>query len=127
MLAAGAHAGNYLGRFVVVVDEDIDPTNSFDVIWAMATRCDPVEDIDFIRRAWSGALDPRKRKGDVHNTRAIVDACRPYEWLKEFPPVAEFEPRAQGQDAGEMGPSPARQGAVTEATTPPAAASRPPH
>ena len=89
MLAAGVHAGNYLGRFVIVVDDDIDPTNSFDVIWAMATRCDPVEDIDFIRRAWSGALDPRKRKGDVHNTRAIVDACRPYEWINEFAPVAE--------------------------------------
>jgi len=92
LLAAGAHAGNYLGRFVIVVDDDIDPTNSFDVIWAMATRCDPAEDIDTIRRAWSGALDPRKRKGEVHNTRAIVDACRPYEWINEFAPVAESSP-----------------------------------
>ena len=103
MLAAGAHAGNYLGRFVVVVDEDIDPTNSFDVIWAMASRCDPVEDIDFIRRAWSGALDPRKRKGDAHNTRAIVDACRPYEWIKDFPPVAESSPELKARTLEKWG------------------------
>ena len=60
--------------------------------WAMATRCDPSEDIDIIRRAWSGALDPRKRVGDNFNSRAIVDACRPFDWIKEFPPVAESSP-----------------------------------
>jgi UbiD family decarboxylase len=92
MLAANVHAGNYLGRFVIVVDDDIDPTNLFDVVWAMSTRCDPSEDIDIIRRAWSGALDPRKRKGDNFTSRAIVDACRPYEWIKDFPPVAESSP-----------------------------------
>ncbi|HUZ74889.1 MAG TPA: UbiD family decarboxylase [Stellaceae bacterium] len=103
MLAGGAHAGNYLGRFVVVVDDDIDPTNSFDVIWAIATRCDPVEDIDTIRRAWSGALDPRKRKGEVHNTRALVDACRPYEWINEFPPVAESSPELKAKTLAKWG------------------------
>ncbi|HXQ53346.1 MAG TPA: UbiD family decarboxylase [Stellaceae bacterium] len=103
MLAAAAHAGNYLGRFVVVVDEDIDPTNSFDLIWAMSTRCDPVEDIDFVRRAWSGVLDPRKRKGDPHNTRAIVDACRPWEMLNEFPPVAESSPALKAKTLEKWG------------------------
>lgn len=92
MLAANCHAGNYLGRFVIVVDEDIDPTNTFDVIWAMASRCDPDEDIDFIRRAWSGALDPRKKAGDNFNSRAVVDATRPFDWRNEFPPVAESSP-----------------------------------
>lgn len=89
MLAANVHAGNYLGRFVVVVDDDIDPTNMFDVIWAMSTRCNPVEDIDFIRQAWSGPLDPRKRKGESHNSRAVIVATRPFESMKDFPPVAE--------------------------------------
>ena len=36
--------------FVVVVDEDIDPTNLFEVLWAMCTRCDPTEDIDIVRK-----------------------------------------------------------------------------
>ena len=53
------------------------------------TRCDPAEDIDLIRKAWSGALDPRKRAGDNFNSRAIVDATRPFDWKDEFPPVAE--------------------------------------
>ena len=93
LLAAGVHAGNYLGRFVVVVDEDIDPSNLFDVNWAISSRCDPAEDIDIIRRTWSGALDPRKKVGDNHNSRALVDACRPFEWLNEFPKVAESSPK----------------------------------
>ncbi|MDH5750220.1 MAG: UbiD family decarboxylase, partial [Rhodospirillales bacterium] len=92
MLAANCHAGNYLGRFVVVVDDDIDPTNTFDVLWAMASRCDPDEDIDIIRKAWSGALDPRKKAGDNFNSRAIIDACRPFDWKDDFPPVAESSP-----------------------------------
>ena len=41
LLAAGCQSGSYLGRFVVVVDEDVDPTDLFDVMWAMCTRCDP--------------------------------------------------------------------------------------
>ena len=40
-LAASCQSGSYLGRFVVVVDEDVDPSNLFDVMWAMCTRCDP--------------------------------------------------------------------------------------
>ncbi len=92
MLAATCHAGNYLGRYVVVVDEDIDPTNLFDVVWAMASRSDPIEDIDMIRNAWSGALDPLKKAGDNFNSRAIVDACRPFDWKDDFPPVAESSP-----------------------------------
>ena len=92
MLAANVHAGNYLGRFVTVVDDDIDPTNTFDIIWAIASRCDPDEDIDIIRKAWGGALDPRKKVGDNFNSRAIVDACRPFDWKDEFPPVAESSP-----------------------------------
>ena len=88
MLAANCQSGSYLGRFVVVVDDDVDPTDSFDVLWAMCTRCDPVEDIDFIRKVWSGPLDPRIARGTAFNSRAVIDACRPYERLKEFPPVA---------------------------------------
>jgi hypothetical protein len=41
LLAAGCQSGSYLGRFVVVVDDDVDPTDLFDVMWAMCTRCDP--------------------------------------------------------------------------------------
>lgn len=92
MLAANCHAGNYAGRWVVVVDEDIDPTNMFDVVWAMSTRCDPPNDIQYIHRSWSTPLDPLLREPPFHNNRAVVDACRPYDWKDEFPKVAEASP-----------------------------------
>src|SRR6267142_2163403 len=98
-LAASCQSGSYLGRFVVVVDEDIDPTSLEQVLWAMCTRCDPVEDIDFIRRAWSGPLDPRLPKGVTWNSRGLFDACRPYEMLKEFPPVVRASDELREQVA----------------------------
>jgi UbiD family decarboxylase len=89
MQAASCQSGAYLGRFTVVVDEDVDPTDLFDVIWAMCTRCDPVLDIDFIRNMWSSPLDPVIPHGakSFHTNRAVIDACRPYERLKDFPKV----------------------------------------
>jgi 4-hydroxy-3-polyprenylbenzoate decarboxylase len=75
---------------VIVVDEDIDPSNVTDVLWALATRSDPESSIEIMRRCWSTSLDtaiPRKKWG--HNSRAIIDACRPYEWMADFPKVVE--------------------------------------
>src|ERR1041384_2800444 len=40
VVASQCHAGAYLGRFVVVVDDDIDPSNTDDVIWAMPSAGD---------------------------------------------------------------------------------------
>lgn len=87
-LAASCQSASYMGRFVVVVDEDVDPTNTFDVLWAISTRCDPSEDIEFIKRAWSGPLDPILTESSGTNSRALIDACRPFERLKDFPAVA---------------------------------------
>jgi len=92
MMAASCQSGSYLGRFVMVVDDDVDPSDLFDVMWAMCTRCDPAQDIDFIRRAWSGPLDPILDKASSTNSRAVIDACRPFERLKDFPPVAKASP-----------------------------------
>ena len=30
-----------------------------------------------------------------HSSRAVIDACRPYEWMNEFPPVAESSPEVR--------------------------------
>ena len=92
MLAANCQSGAYAGRWVVVVDDDIDPSNIFDVIWAMSTRCDPPNDIDYIRRHWSTPLDPMLFQPPWENNRAVVDACRPWGMLAKFPAVAEASP-----------------------------------
>jgi 4-hydroxy-3-polyprenylbenzoate decarboxylase len=93
------HAGAYLGRYVVVVDDDIDVMDLEQVLWAMCTRSEPAESIDIIPRAWSGPLDPRvhpDKKG--FSSRAIIDATRPWEWRERFPvsqlPTPETKRRA---------------------------------
>ncbi len=94
MLASQCREGAYMGRYVIVVDDDIDPTNIEDVLWALCTRSDPEKDIDIIRRAWSTPLDPiiRKPTNAYINSRAIIDACKPYEWIDEFPEDIKTSP-----------------------------------
>ena len=97
MLAANCHAGNYAGRWTIVVDEDIDPTSLFDVVWALATRADPPNDVDFIRRSWSTPLDTMLEGPPYENDRGIIDACRPWQRRETFPPVAEASPELKRQ------------------------------
>src|SRR6187431_2958518 len=52
-----AAANSYMGRLVVVVDDDVDPSNLADVMWAITTRCEPSEQIDIERRAPGVAHD----------------------------------------------------------------------
>lgn len=72
----------------------ISPINMDEVLWALATRSDPEKDIDIIRRAWSTPPDTMIRKPtDCYmNSRAIIDACKPYEWINEFPEEVKVSP-----------------------------------
>jgi len=90
-IAAAASARD--GRYVVVVDEDIDPTNLKEVLWAMMTRVDPKTDIEIVEGSWSTPLDPRmppekKAARDYTNSRAIFYALRPFAWRDNFPKVS---------------------------------------
>lgn len=92
-IAAQCQAAAYMNRYVIVVDEDIDPTNLEEVMWAVCTRSDPAEDIEIMKKSWGSKADPLLRdQRRPYNTRAIIDACRPYDWINEFPPVAEASP-----------------------------------
>ena len=78
-----------MGRYVVVVDEDIDVADINEVLWSICTRTDPEKSIEIIRRCWSGPPDPIIPKGEKGlSSRAIIDACRPFEWSADFPPVS---------------------------------------
>ena len=86
LVAANCHANAYLGRFTIVVDDDIEISNLHDVIWALSTRCDPATSCEIISRCWSGPLDPIIPKGAKgFNSRMVIDACRPFEWRNDFP------------------------------------------
>ena len=91
-VACQCHVGAYAGKYVIVVDDDIDVSDLEQVIWAMLTRSDPATSIDIVNNAWSTPLDPRippeeKAKKNFTNSRAIIDACRPFHWRDKFPKV----------------------------------------
>ena len=87
-VAAFCHAGGFSGRFVVVVDDDVDPSNLDDVIWAVCTRSDPKRSIEIVERCWTDELDPSVPKGELYSSRALIDGCKPFERLEGFPPEA---------------------------------------
>jgi 4-hydroxy-3-polyprenylbenzoate decarboxylase len=101
-IALGAREGAYLGRFIVLVDDDIDPSNMGDVLWALSTRCDPQTAIEVANNCWSSPIDPRlppekRAAGDFTNSRAILDACRPFSWRDKFPKVHSIDPVYQNE------------------------------
>ncbi len=86
LIASQVGATVYSGRLVVVVDSDVDVFDLHDVLWAVATRCDPARDARVVTGAWSSRLDlavPREERG--RNSRLILDATRPWERRDEFP------------------------------------------
>jgi 4-hydroxy-3-polyprenylbenzoate decarboxylase len=95
---------SWMGRYVVVVDEDIDPTDLGQVIWAICTRTDPTQSIEIIRRTYTNGLDPMVGDGEaLFTSRAIIDACRPFERLKDFAPVIEMDPALLRQVSEKFG------------------------
>jgi 4-hydroxy-3-polyprenylbenzoate decarboxylase len=92
-IAAQCQAAAYMNRFVVVVDDDVDAMNLDEVMWAVSTRCDPAEDIEIMRKSWGSRVDPLlDNPAAPYNTRALIDACRPFEKLDTFPRVAQASP-----------------------------------
>ncbi len=96
-----AAANSYMGRIVVVVDEDVDPSNLADVMWAITTRAEPSESVDIVREAWSSALDPRispddRAKGITSHSKLIINACIPFAWKEKFPPTSALSPSELG-------------------------------
>ena len=98
MIAAQCRAAALLTRYIVVVDDDIDIWDSNELLWALCTRTDPIKDIDIMRRCWSNPIDPvipPSERG--FQSRGIIDACRPYEWMNEFPKVSGASPELKAR------------------------------
>ena len=87
-LVVGSRGAARLGRYTIIVDDDINPYDLEDVLWAVCTRSQPGEN-DIIKRAASGRSDPliRKSAEDLTTSRAIIYAVKPYAWRHEFPQV----------------------------------------
>jgi UbiD family decarboxylase len=85
-LAAQVPGGAYYTKWIIAVDEDIDPTDMDQVIWAMASRCNPVDDIDILRNTWSTWLDPTQNPPEnrPYGSKALINACKEHRHLPEF-------------------------------------------
>jgi 4-hydroxy-3-polyprenylbenzoate decarboxylase len=97
MAVAGTYAGTFRSRFIIIVDEDIDPSNISQVLWAVGTRCDPAQHIDIIRgfRAIpsDAILSPEQRRiNDYTTSKCVIYAVRPYWWKDKFPPPVRSTP-----------------------------------
>ena len=92
-LSAAQISPSFWGRYIIVVDDDIDPSNMNDVIWAMTMRSQPEKDIDIIRDCSSIALDPLVPKPNefCSTSMALINACVPFERMKkDFPPTIQY-------------------------------------
>src|SRR3974390_1929301 len=85
-LAAQCTAGAYFGKYVIVVDDEIAPTNIGQVLWAMATRSRPAQSIDILRETWSTFLDPSLNPPEIRpwGSKALINACMDYKHIKNF-------------------------------------------
>ncbi len=85
-LTAQCPAAVYATKWIVAVDEDVDPTDIDQVLWAITTRADPNTDIDILRNTFSfpsdSSLPPDAR---FYGSKALINACKPHRYLSELP------------------------------------------
>jgi 4-hydroxy-3-polyprenylbenzoate decarboxylase len=87
-LTAQCPAAAYYTKWIIAVDEDVDPTDFNEVMWALSTRCHPADDIDTLRNTWSTGLDPSQYLAEdrPYGSKVLINACKPHRYLKQFPP-----------------------------------------
>jgi UbiD family decarboxylase len=85
-LAAQSPSAAYFTKWIVAVDDDVDPTDMNAVLWAMSTRCSPDGDIDMLRNTWSTYLDPAKNPPSERpfGSKALINACKDFRHIETF-------------------------------------------
>ncbi|MBI4321571.1 MAG: UbiD family decarboxylase [Chloroflexi bacterium] len=101
---AGLLASQYpsgMGAYTVVVEEDIDPSNLEQVVWAMVTRAQPDRSIQILPYCHGANCNPaiplsEKKNGDKDRlltaARVVIDGCRDYTWKEDWYPMARLSP-----------------------------------
>jgi 4-hydroxy-3-polyprenylbenzoate decarboxylase len=71
------------GKYVIAVNDDIDPDNADALFWAMAYRANPALDLEILKHRDQGH-GPRSRRNGGEDASVLIDAT-----LKEdFPPIS---------------------------------------
>jgi UbiD family decarboxylase len=113
---AGLIASQYpahMGSYTVVVEEDIDPSNLDQVLWAMVTRARLDRQIHIIPDCHTNNVHPaippaEKMAGDrqkpITAARVVVDACRDLSWKADWYPIARISPGLRTDVLKKWGP-----------------------
>lgn len=72
-----------IGKFVIAVDEDIDPSSVDAVLWAMSYRCDPASDVQIVKYREPGHGPRSEHTADI-DSAMLVDATMKH----PMPPLA---------------------------------------
>jgi UbiD family decarboxylase len=108
-LQAGILASQYsaeMGAFTVVVDDDIDPSNMDQVLWAMVTRTRLDRQMHVIPNCHTNnvnpAISPEEKMQDgkmklLTSARVVIDACRELSWKKDWYPISRISPELREQ------------------------------
>lgn len=72
-----------VGKFVIAVDDDIDPENADSVFWAMSYRCNPIKDTQVVPYREHGH-GPRSGGPTEPDSALLIDATMKH----EMPPLA---------------------------------------
>ena len=83
-------------KMVTVVDEDVDPWDAQDVLWAIATRCQAGKDVVIIPGC-EGSLDP-SRETDATSCKFGIDATKTRPPFDRHKPVSWISPPKGTQD-----------------------------
>jgi UbiD family decarboxylase len=95
-----------MGSFTVVVEEDIDPSNLEQVLWAMATRARLDRQIHIMPYCHTNnvhpAIPPSEKVIDgksqlLTSARVVIDACRDISWKDDWYPIAKISPELQAE------------------------------
>ncbi len=77
-------------RLFILVDDDVNPEDPRDVLWAVSTRFDPSSGTRVSTTESEWLLDPlrtveqRTQRSPQPYKRLIINGCRPYERIKDF-------------------------------------------
>ncbi|MCW2902560.1 MAG: hypothetical protein JWO67_4825, partial [Streptosporangiaceae bacterium] len=77
-------------RYLVMVDDDIDPHDRALVQWAIQTRVDPAVQVHIQRERWCNVINPagltpeKRAIEDYTLGTMIIDACKPFRWRSNW-------------------------------------------
>ncbi|OGG46198.1 MAG: hypothetical protein A3F84_04165 [Candidatus Handelsmanbacteria bacterium RIFCSPLOWO2_12_FULL_64_10] len=88
-------------RYLVLVDEDVDPRNAREVFWAISSRSNPQDSVHIYNNQWMSPTSPRTTPEQnavalEHGLTlgcCLIDATMPFAWKDKFAPVNDVSPK----------------------------------